>query len=127
MCLGEGYVLEKIDEIWIRGVKIIPFTNGVYTMCIYCMGTGDGDRQVLEQFKYVDLYENGPQKLEAEEVRALYNMRQIQKMAEEGTLRKSFIGKPARKNCYDWDFDFERMRKYPDYIILKAKEKEVKP
>jgi hypothetical protein len=125
-CNGEGYFVRKMEEIWLQGVRIIPYTNDVYVLCIYCMGTGDDDRKVLESFKYLDLYEKNSDTDPEEKSRALWNMRQIEKSYNEGTLRKSFKAKPSRFECYDWDFDFEKMKKYPDSIILKAKEKSEK-
>lgn len=131
MCAGEGYALVHMSEIWVHGYRIRPFSDEVFMFCVYCMGTGDGNRQILEQFRYIDMYENISKEkkavLEKVTTRALMNMRQIQKEAEEGTLSKRFCpSEPSRMECYDWDFDFEKMRRYPDSIILKAKEKENK-
>jgi len=126
-CVGEGYVLRKMDEIWIGGVKIIPYDSDVWTMCMYCMGTGDNDRRIIENFKYLDI---GNKKMTSTEdpnappgtAQSHYSIRQFKEMVQAGTW-DDWYGMTTRMEQYIWSPDFVKMKEYGKFIMI-CKEKE---
>lgn len=119
MCAGEGYVKKKLDEIWLQGIKVKPYTQDVWVFCVHCMGTGNNDRKIIETLKYIEMDQRLMNGFHTSNQHL--SVREALEKANGGTLY-DWIHTVNRMDCYEWFLDFPKMKKY-DAFILGAREK----
>jgi hypothetical protein len=114
--MGEGYIMQKMDEIWLSGVKITPYDTDVWVMCMYCMGTGDNDRHLMENFKYLDL---GSKIVGSDGTNAQkqYSIIEWKQKMESGEWRDWF-NNGHRMEQYNWRLDFFKMKEFGKVILV---------